>query len=177
MLYTRAPTVDAAYVPELTAAAEKLGLKWSDLIQTDNTCGPAPPLAVTRPRDLDDVADDVRALEREAESDVEVLEATLEKDLVSFSRGFTLLKGSERKVEAAASAFVSKEQKALRDEVRSRRKCKACAYAAEPCADAMHAAQIERAEAALDELERAAGQADARGPLQALLRLLGLAKS
>ena len=39
-LYTRKPTVDPAIIPRLTEAMERTGLKykWSDFVQTDNTC-------------------------------------------------------------------------------------------------------------------------------------------
>ena len=148
VLYTRAPTVDAAYVPELEAAAAKLGLRWSDFVETDNTCGPAPPLAVTRPADLDTLADDVRALEGEAVAEAEVIEAELENSLVSFGRGFTLLKGKEQAVEQAAAKFLSTEQRAVKEE-------------------------LALAERALADMERAAGQ-QAGNPVAALLRALGL---
>ena len=146
VLYTRAPTVDAAFVPELSAAAERLGLRWSDFVETDNTCGPAPPLTVTRPADLDTLADDVRALEGEAEGAAEVIEAELEESLVSFSRGFTLfkdLKGTEQ----AAERFISKEEQALKDE-------------------------IALAEKTLLEMERKAVAQKGGGPLQSFLRFL-----
>jgi violaxanthin de-epoxidase len=149
VLYTRAPTVDAAFVPELSAAAERLGLRWSDFVETDNTCGPAPPLAVTTPADLDTLVDDVRALEAAAVGEAEVLEADVENDLVSFSRGFTLLKGRAAATEKAAEQFLSQEQRALQ-------------------------AEIKREAAALERMEAAAAAGDAGGPLQALLKLLGL---
>ena len=146
VLYTRAPTVDSAYIPELSAAAERLGLRWSDFTETDNTCGPAPPLTVTRPADLDTLADDVRALEGEAEGAAEVLEAELENSLVSFSRGFTLFKDRAKGTEQAAERFITEEQQALKDE-------------------------LARAEKTLLQMERSAQSGG--GPLQSLLRLFG----
>jgi violaxanthin de-epoxidase len=147
VLYTRAPTVSDAYVPELQEAASRAGLRWSDFVETDNTCGPAPPLRVTRPADLDTLADDVRALEGEAEGAAEVLEAELDEKLVSFSRGFTLFKDLKG-TEAAAERFLTKEQQALKDE-------------------------IALAEKTLADMERAAA-AQSGNPLQGLLRLLGI---
>ena len=147
VLYTRAPTVSDAYVPELTEAAAKAGLRWSDFVETDNTCGPAPPLAVTRPADLDTLADDVRALEGDVEGAAEVIEAEIDEKLVSFSRGFTLfkdLKGTEQ----AAERFLTKEQQALKDE-------------------------IALAEKALENMERAAA-GESGNPLQGLLRFFGI---
>lgn len=100
VLYTRAATVDPADIPELSAAVERVGLKWESFVQTDNTCGPEPKLKVTAPTDLDALVDDVVALEQEAVDEVLVLEKEaadevrfLEDSLVSFSRGFTILPG------------------------------------------------------------------------------------
>ena len=146
VLYTRAPTVDPAFVPELSAAAERLGLRWSDFVETDNTCGPAPPLTVTRPADLDTLADDVRALEGEAENAAEVLEAEVEQSLVSFSRGFPLFKDLKQG-EQAAERFIGKEQQALKDE-------------------------LALAEKTLLKMEQDAVAQNGGGPLQSLLRLL-----
>ena len=146
VLYTRAPTVDPSFVPELSAAAERVGLRWSDFVETDNTCGPAPPLQLTRPADLDTLADDVRALEGDAENAVEVVEAELEETLVSFSRGFTLFKDIKG-TEQAAERFISKEEQALKDE-------------------------LAQAQKTLLEMERKAVAEKGGGPLQSLLRLL-----
>lgn len=147
VLYTRAPTVDPAFVPELSAAAERVGLRWSDFVETDNTCGPAPPLQLTRPADLDTLADDVRALEGEAEGVADVLEAELEEGLVSFSRGFTLLGKDIKGTEQAAERFISKEEQALKDE-------------------------LAAAQKTLLDMELKAVAEKGGGPLQSLLRLL-----
>ncbi len=109
VVYTRGATLDPAYVPDLEAAVSRLGLRWADFEQTDNTCAPEPKLAVVPPADLDTLADDVRALESEAEEG-------LEDSLQSFSRGFTVLKGREKQAEARARAFVSKEEQILKEE-------------------------------------------------------------
>lgn len=95
-----------------------LGLDYNAFTPTDNTCKPAPPLRVTKVSDLDTLLDDVRAVERgvvnevekevkevemevlsaerEVVKDFKLLEQTLEDDLVSFSRGFTVFKDQVR---------------------------------------------------------------------------------
>ena len=138
VVYTRAPELSSRYVPELAAAAEKVGLRWSDFKESDNTCGPEPKLRVARPADLDTLADDAKALLPE-----------LEDELVSFSRNFTLLKGA-RAQGAKLGQFLSREEAAA-------------------------AAEVQRAEAALLQLEAEAVE-PLRGPVAALLRFLGLAQ-
>ena len=39
----RASTLPQQYVPEISAALTKAGLKWEDFKVTDNSCGPHPP--------------------------------------------------------------------------------------------------------------------------------------
>lgn len=39
----RASTLPQEYIPEISAAVEKAGLKWSQFKQTDNSCKPHPP--------------------------------------------------------------------------------------------------------------------------------------
>ena len=102
VVYTRQPSLDAAYVPSLTAAAERLGLRWSDFVLTDNSCPPAPRLRVVAPPDLDTLADDLVAVENGAEQG-------LENSLESFSRGFTVLKGREKAAEAGVRRFAQEE--------------------------------------------------------------------
>jgi violaxanthin de-epoxidase len=109
VVYTREPSLKAEYVPELSAAAAKLGLSWSDFELTDNSCPPPPVLQLAPVADLDVLADDVRVLESEAE-------AGLENSLQSFSRGFTVLKGTEQAAEATARAFIDREESVLKAE-------------------------------------------------------------
>eukprot|EP00854_Cymbomonas_tetramitiformis_P001402 gene1402-2004_t len=88
VIYSKTPVLDPAVEPELRAAAERVGLNYDDFEATDNTCGPEPPLKVVVPTDLDVLADDIIALEKEAINEVVAVE---EEVLVSFSRGFTVL--------------------------------------------------------------------------------------
>ena len=39
----REPSLPLEYIPELEAAANKAGLKWTDFQMTDNSCKPHPP--------------------------------------------------------------------------------------------------------------------------------------
>ena len=39
----RSSTLPEQYVPEISEALTKAGLKWDDFKVTDNTCGPHPP--------------------------------------------------------------------------------------------------------------------------------------
>jgi hypothetical protein len=40
---SREPSLPAEYIPELEAACDRAGLKWTDFQMTDNTCKPHPP--------------------------------------------------------------------------------------------------------------------------------------
>ena len=100
VLYTRAAALGdlKAELPEIKAAVAAANLKWKDFKATDNSCGPQPPLRVAAPTDLDVLADDVVALEREGVRDVQALEKGAERalervedGLTSFSRNFTVL--------------------------------------------------------------------------------------
>lgn len=94
VVYSREPTLDPADIPELSAAAKRVGLDWKKFIITDNSCPDEPELAVVPPTDLDVLADDVRAIGLVVKKDVIAIEKGLEafeEQLVSFSRGFTVL--------------------------------------------------------------------------------------
>ena len=138
VVYTRERTLPKEYVPELEAAAAAAGLKWSDFQVTNNSCPPPPRLAVVAPADLDTLADDVVALgrcvvtpekggfvayviantppdrSRSLHSDAE---KSVEEGLVSFSRGFTMLRGEEKAAEGAVSEFLTKEERLLEEEL------------------------------------------------------------
>ena len=43
LLCCRSSTLPEQYIPEISEALSKAGLKWSDFKVTDNTCGPHPP--------------------------------------------------------------------------------------------------------------------------------------
>jgi hypothetical protein len=42
-VWSREPSLPAEYIPELEAACDRAGLKWTDFQMTDNTCKPHPP--------------------------------------------------------------------------------------------------------------------------------------
>lgn len=114
VVYARSPKLDPALVPRLAEDAQKVGLKWEDFTVTDNTCGPEPPLRVTRPVDLDTLADDVVELEREAVGEVVkdagAAERFVEQEVVSFGPGFTVLKNTVEQDVGAVESFVVKEE-------------------------------------------------------------------
>jgi len=104
VVYTRDRDLKPEFYPELTEAAARAGLDFSQFTPVDNKCGPQPPLMLTRPTDLDTLFDDVIAVEKAIVNEVVLveeglvglekgIEKTIEDDIVSFSRGFTLLKG------------------------------------------------------------------------------------
>jgi violaxanthin de-epoxidase len=79
-VYATSPDLKPEWIPDLEAASKKVGVKWSDFVITDNSCKPAPELKLTRPTDLDTLADDARVLEK----DIESVERVVEKDVKRF---------------------------------------------------------------------------------------------
>jgi violaxanthin de-epoxidase len=99
VVYTRAASLPAAYIPELKAAAEGAGLNWADFKQTDNSCPPHPP----RSPSLTTKA--VQTLQADAQ--------VLSGGLKSFGKGFTVL---EQTIEAeleAGEAVIARDIVAL----------------------------------------------------------------
>lgn len=118
VIYSRTQNLDPEVIPEIREAAARVGLSYDAFTANDNTCGPAPKLKVVKPTDLDTLFDDVLAIEgviareislevnevkdeftraeksvfKEVSSELRSLDAALENDLVSFSRGFTVFK-------------------------------------------------------------------------------------
>ena len=117
VVYTRAPSLPAEYVPELRSAFSKVGIRWEEFALTDNTCGPEPRRRLVRPQDLDTLVEDVEELEDEAVGEAQLLayeaEKAIEDKLVSFGPGFTVLKREMAKEERALSQEVRKAAKAL----------------------------------------------------------------
>lgn len=84
VVYTRAAALPPEYVPELSAAAEAAGLKWSDFTLTDNTCGPHPPpeSLAEKAADLERaVVQDVVAVEKAVAADVRKVESVVAADV------------------------------------------------------------------------------------------------
>ncbi|CAL8465530.1 g5066 [Coccomyxa elongata] len=79
-VYTRESTLPQEYIPEISAAVEKAGLKWSQFKVTDNSCPPHPPQESL-----------VQELEEGLEKEVKEVEYALENDLTSFGKGFTVI--------------------------------------------------------------------------------------
>jgi len=134
VIYSRTPELNPASIPVLRETAERLGLDYNAFTPTDNTCKPAPPLRLTKVSDLDTLLDDVVAVERgvvnevikeerevvnevlnverEVVKDFKLLEQTLEEDLVSFSRGFTVFKDQTQPRGAVKDTAASKKEMA-----------------------------------------------------------------
>lgn len=99
VVYATRPDLDPAIVPELEEIAGKVGLKFSDFLITDNTCGPEPPLKLTRPADLEDLADDAKEVEQEIFKEARIFEEDVEK------------------AGKATGRFLGKEVKVIEDDV------------------------------------------------------------
>lgn len=93
VVYTRAESLPAAIVPRLEVAAEKAGLKWSDFSLTDNKCLPPPPAP---PSLLEEVEEEVLAVEKEAAKDARLLEKVVEADAKKLE---SVLEADARKLE------------------------------------------------------------------------------
>jgi len=86
VVYSTSPALKPEYVPELTEIAEKVGVKFSDFVVTDNSCKAQAPLKVTAVKDLDTLGDDVVAIEREVVKDEKALFSFVGKEGRLFAR-------------------------------------------------------------------------------------------
>ncbi|KAF8070966.1 VDE1 [Scenedesmus sp. PABB004] len=154
VVYTRARALPPELVPELTAAVEQVGLKWSDFKLTDNTCKPHPP-----PKSLiETIEGEAVQLERGIAKEAAVLEGDVEGGLRSFGKGFTVLERRLEALEGTLERELSAEEAALAREA---------------------AAELRTAQKLLDKVERevAAEERKLSGDLGGVLqRLLGLFK-
>lgn len=105
-VYTKARQLPQELVPEISAAAERAGLKWSEFKLTDNTCKPHPP-AKSLIQELEEGAE---AVEQGVVKEAQVIEEDLEKGLLSFGRGFTVL---EDEVSQELAAELKQAKRAL----------------------------------------------------------------
>jgi len=80
-VYATSPDLKPEWIPDLEAASKKVGVDWKDMVITDNSCKPAPPLTITAPTDLDTLADDAKVLEKDLEKDFEKAEAVVADDV------------------------------------------------------------------------------------------------
>lgn len=76
VVYTKARSLPTELVPELEAAAAKVGMKWTDFTVTDNSC-PGKPRRWNFFQEID--------------QDFKQLEKSFEESLESFGRGFTII--------------------------------------------------------------------------------------
>ncbi|WIA11647.1 hypothetical protein OEZ85_011750 [Tetradesmus obliquus] len=114
-IYTRERQLPEELIPELTAAVEKVGFKWSDFTVTDNSCKPHPPAKSL----VQEIEDEAGVLEKGLEKEAGVLEKDLEQGLTSFGKGFTVL---EQKLEQELTAEEEAVRKEIREEIRAAEK-------------------------------------------------------
>ena len=79
-VYSTSPTLKPEWIPEIEAAARKVGVKWSDFVITDNSCKAAPELKLTKPTDLDTLADDAYVLEKDLQNEASFIEKLVAGD-------------------------------------------------------------------------------------------------
>ena len=119
VLYTRAPTLPQELIPELSAAVEGAGLKWSDFKATDNTCGPHPPPEsfAEKAADLErELASEVVAVERAVGGKARTVEAAVEADVEAVER---VLASDVAAVERVLASDVAAVRKAAVAEARA----------------------------------------------------------
>eukprot|EP00878_Enallax_costatus_P018093 GHUV01019035.1.p1 GENE.GHUV01019035.1~~GHUV01019035.1.p1 ORF type:complete len:454 (+),score=105.01 GHUV01019035.1:192-1553(+) len=113
VVYTRARQLPEELIPELSAAVEKVGMKWSDFKITDNTCPPHPPQKSL----VQEIEVGAESLEQGLEKEAVVLEQDLEKGLTSFGRGFTVLARDLESIEGTLERELTTEEKAIQSEL------------------------------------------------------------
>lgn len=112
-VYTRARSLPEAYVPELKEAAERAGLAWDDFTLTDNTCPPKP----ERIGPFEELEEDLERVEEFASKEVQTLERSIEPELRSFGKGFTILETRVLEAEQGVVKQVEDEERVIVDEV------------------------------------------------------------
>lgn len=107
VVYTRSRVLPESIVPDLTVAAKKVGLDFSEFRRTDNTCGPEPPLLARLEKSLEKgekaleqtLVSGEQAVLKEAEVIEEAVENLGKKELspllASIGKGFEELKKDE----------------------------------------------------------------------------------
>eukprot|EP00775_Hariotina_reticulata_P013067 gene13067-13194_t len=124
VVYTKARQLPEELVPELTAAVEKVGLKWSDFTITDNSCKPHPPQKSL----IQEIESEAEVLEKGLENRARVLEQGIEKEagivekgletslesgLRSFGKGFTVLEKDLASLEARFERELTAEERSV----------------------------------------------------------------
>ena len=137
-MYSTKPQLDQSYVPELTALAKKVGVKFSDFTVTDNSCKAEPPLRLAKIADLDTLGDDVRVVEKdigkevmsgsrfvgrearllskEVGKDVKAAERLLEKDVGAVEKA---VEKDVQVLEKRAGKVIVDDARALKDDIRA----------------------------------------------------------
>nr|ART29441.1 chloroplast violaxanthin de-epoxidase [Lobosphaera incisa] len=106
-VYSREPKLPEQYIPVFRDAYAKVGLNWDDFTKTDNTCKPHPP-----PKNLTEVVlKEIGMAEKLLGDEVKYVEYTVENDLKSFGRGFTVF-------ETNLTGTLQKDEEAVARELR-----------------------------------------------------------
>jgi len=113
-VYTRERTLPEKYVPELREAAEAAGLDWNEFVLTDNSC-PAKPARVGP---FEELEEDLERVEEFASKEVDALERSVEPELKSFGRGFTVLEREVLEAEREVVREVADEERKVLEEVK-----------------------------------------------------------
>ncbi|OIT28698.1 PREDICTED: violaxanthin de-epoxidase, chloroplastic [Nicotiana attenuata] len=93
VLYTRSAVLPESIIPELQTAAQKVGRDFNTFIETDNTCGPEPPLVERLEKKVEEGE---RTIIKEVEEIEEEVEKVRDKEVTLFSRLFEGFKELQR---------------------------------------------------------------------------------
>ena len=126
VVYATEPTLRPEFIPRMKAAAEKVNVDWNKMVITDNSCKAPEEVKVTNIADLDTLGDDVKAVEKVVERDVEKIteklvgkdvEKILESDITKIEKAlgseikalesnlFRLEQATEQKIAGPQRAF------------------------------------------------------------------------
>jgi len=132
VVYATEPTLRPEFIPRMKAAAEKVNVDWNKMIITDNSCKAPEEVKVTNIADLDTLGDDVKAVEKVVERDVEKIteklvgkdvEKILESDITKIEKAlgseikalesnlFRLEQATEQKIAGPQRAFGNEDGK------------------------------------------------------------------
>eukprot|EP01026_Neomeris_dumetosa_P052780 TRINITY_DN4690_c1_g2_i4.p1 TRINITY_DN4690_c1_g2~~TRINITY_DN4690_c1_g2_i4.p1 ORF type:complete len:196 (+),score=34.61 TRINITY_DN4690_c1_g2_i4:282-869(+) len=93
VVYTRDSKLPSQYIEEFRQAATSVGLDWDQFVITDNTCKPHPPPKSIVQEIEEDAVKVEEATKKVAIQEAQQIEYELDKDLLSFGRGFTVIEG------------------------------------------------------------------------------------
>jgi violaxanthin de-epoxidase len=112
-VYTRESSLPEAYIPELREAAERAGINWDDFVITDNTCPPKP----EQLGPFEELEEDLLKVEEFASKEVQTLESSIEPELKSFGKGFTVLENRVIQAEKTVVKEVEDEEQVVVEQI------------------------------------------------------------